>query len=895
MNNNFKLHLYRFPLTKPALLQKWEDAVRQTNHKPEWRATRSTVICSKHFDVSNDYILKPSEDGTCRLKNSAVPTISSNTGTQCGLARSACRRLDFYNYEKEPVSPAAIVLHDHTYSKRPVDKQQQSTPDDDGEALQDKLKRKIKGLQQQLRRTKAKQQTMADIIQQLEQKSILTSTDADVIREKFDEIQLSIFRDTKNNVSCSPCGRRYSDIVKEFATTLHYYSPKAYEYVRTILPLPNPSLIRKWSSSLPCEPGFMQEAFDALNDDVKLSPNKRDCFLIIDAMAIRKQVFWDAKQQQYVGFVNYGSAHSPKPDTVASEALVFLLVGARSHWKCPVGYFLTDKMSSKTQADLVTEALKIAAKAGLRVWSITTDGTAVNLGMYQQLGCSFTTCYDSTVTRFKHPSEDYYVYATLDPCHMVKLARNAMASLGSFLDDDEQLVKWKFLEQLNTIQEHKGLKLANKLSNKHLHFEKHKMNVSLAAQTLSSSVADAIEFLNVSMKWEAFEGSEGTVTFIRTIDRLFDMLNARNPAGVGFKQPLRPESRNRWEPILQTTARYLLNLKTNTAIKQPLSTHPRKTFIVGFVSAIKSTIEMANEMFSLQGNPFKYLLPYKYSQDHVELLFSCIRRRGGWNNNPNCAQFKHALRRMLMRNAIAASKNANCQDFTGISMTTVIPFFQLTHKSAVKAPSAQPDTQSPEIEEIMMAKNLDDPTSEFLVNVLFYIAGYVVSKLVHQLSCLSCKRSLLADPFTDNNNNNMTDEVTAASAFTLFVNNGGLRVPSSSVYQVVEYCEKVFKANVCKEGQHITSEKLLKTKMIIKVNNYFALDTQRHLFEDHEEDTNERVFEDDHRTKLVKLTADRYFTIRLFTYGKHYNESVVAKGQTSERHRLTKLILFKNQ
>ena len=60
--------------------------------------------------------------------------------------------------------------------------------------------------------------------------------------------------------------------------------------------------------------------------------------------------------------------------------------------------------------------------------------------------------------------------------------------------------------------------------------------------------------------------------------------------------------------------------------------------------------------------------------------------------------------------------------------------------------------------------------------------------------------------------------------------------------------------------------------MIIQVNKYFALDTQLRLFEDHEEATNERVFEDNHRTKLIKLTADRYFILRLFTYGKHYND-----------------------
>jgi hypothetical protein len=134
------------------------------------------------------------------------------------------------------------------------------------------------------------------------------------------------------------------------------------------------------------------------------------------------------------------------------------------------------------------------------------------------------------------------------------------------------------------------------------------MNVRLAAQTLSPSVADAIEFLNVSMKLNQFQNSDGTVKFIRMIDRLFDMLNSRNPLGKGYKKPLRPSSKDTWEEILRSTAPHLLGLKTNTDVKQPLSKHPRKTFVIGFVASIKSTIEMANEMFTSTINPFKYLL-----------------------------------------------------------------------------------------------------------------------------------------------------------------------------------------------------------------------------------------------------------------------------------------------
>ena len=169
-------------------------------------------------------------------------------------------------------------------------------------ALEEKLKRKIKSLQQQLRRTKAKKQTMTDIIHELEQKLMLSSEDAENMHSKFDWLQLSLFRDTRNNVSCSPCGRRYSDGVKEFAITLNYYSPKAYRYVRSILPLPHPSLIRKWSSVLECEPGFIKEAFYSIQQDTINCPDKKDCFLVIDDMRIRAQTLWDPKQDKYVGF-----------------------------------------------------------------------------------------------------------------------------------------------------------------------------------------------------------------------------------------------------------------------------------------------------------------------------------------------------------------------------------------------------------------------------------------------------------------------------------------------------------------------------------------------------------------------------------------------------------------
>lgn len=53
------------------------------------------------------------------------------------------------------------------------------------------------------------------------------------------------------------------------------------------------------------------------------------------------------------------------------------------------------------------------------------------------------------------------------------------------------------------------------------------MKVSLAAQTLSSSVANSIEFCDRDLGLPEFRDSEAIVRFIRCIDRLFDFLNSR--------------------------------------------------------------------------------------------------------------------------------------------------------------------------------------------------------------------------------------------------------------------------------------------------------------------------------------------------------------------------------
>ena len=206
-----------------------------------------------------------------------------------------------------------------------------------------------------------------------------------VPERNFDGLNLSLFNNAMKNNKAPPGGRRYSDEIKKFAVTIQYYSPKAHNFLRSIIPLPAPSLIKRWARLVDCEPGFITEALDILKSEILDQPEKKDCCLVFDAMAIRKQTLWDAKQDEFVAFVNC-RAQIEAPETMASEALVFALVGLRSHWKCPIAYFLIDKLSASVQAESVLKALTLTSEAGLKVWCITSDGTSANVATFKLLG-----------------------------------------------------------------------------------------------------------------------------------------------------------------------------------------------------------------------------------------------------------------------------------------------------------------------------------------------------------------------------------------------------------------------------------------------------------------------------------------------------------------------------
>ena len=125
-------------------------------------------------------------------------------------------------------------------------------------------------------------------------------------------------------------------------------------------------------------------------------------------------------------------------DDLATEALVFLIVGLKSHFKHPVVYFLQNKCSAMVQVQLIRDYISLLHDEGLCVHSLIFDGTYTNQYTAKQLGCRLMV--NSFQSWFPLPTKvTDRIHVIFDACHMLKLMWNLLA------DYDTVPSKWSFV------------------------------------------------------------------------------------------------------------------------------------------------------------------------------------------------------------------------------------------------------------------------------------------------------------------------------------------------------------------------------------------------------------------------------------------------------------------
>lgn len=101
----------------------------------------------------------------------------------------------------------------------------------------------------------------------------------------------------------------YKDSLRQFALSLHYYLPKAYNYVcyKFYKSLPHPKTLSKWYRSIDGEPGINTQALEAIKLHVRSVSYKLIGALIFDEMAIRQHI--DYCSDKFVGYVDFGKKY----------------------------------------------------------------------------------------------------------------------------------------------------------------------------------------------------------------------------------------------------------------------------------------------------------------------------------------------------------------------------------------------------------------------------------------------------------------------------------------------------------------------------------------------------------------------------------------------------------
>lgn len=261
-----------------------------------------------------------------------------------------------------------------------------------------------------------------------------------------------------------------------------------------------------------------------------------------------------------------------------------------------------------------------------------------------------------------------------------------------------------------------------------------------------------------------------------------------------------------------------------------------------------------------------YLLGYKFSQDHLETMFAVIRCKGGFNNNPNCVQFKAAYKRLLMRNQLTSSLNANCLNTTDDFLA-----FTKLKKEIGKSASIQysqfNDDDIFDVWEDAFDEANTDHLSEYAVDVVAYIAGFVERSVKKKLKCEICLNALSKSMVFD-------------GKLIQVKNRGGLILPQIDVF------------NVCK-----TAEKIMLSSDLSRVNFYDRLVARimRQFVENpvfrnmgHSSGT----IECDHSLSLLKIVLTIYLKVRLHHIAKEHNMN--SRTQFL-RSKCTKLVLFAHQ
>lgn len=281
---------------------------------------------------------------------------------------------------------------------------------------------------------------------------------------------------------------------------------------------------------------------------------------------------------------------------------------------------------------------------------------------------------------------------------------------------------------------------------------------------------------------------------------------------------------------------------------------------------------------------------------NIELFFSAIRAKGGFNNNPTCRQFEGAYKRLLIHHEISGSTSANCLaldpiSILSISSATKIPATQImpvnsrvldTDDLLRIISEAEPYTQ----EDIFYNKDTTVITEqvgfgfenirEYNYDIVGHIAGLVLKWLKNVVYCETCLSALETNDFVSrlSQMKNYEDSLI------------GLQKPSQDLVDICKITEVQIK-HLEKCGKLKNDNKLMLTLQTSVMKNMGASCFDSlcdHVFEE--------ILEGNHVFTLIKLIVQKYAKVRLHYISETINDKII---KTRIRSIFKNAVIFQGQ
>lgn len=503
---------------------------------------------------------------------------------------------------------------------------------------------------------------------------------------------------------------------------------------------------------------------------------------MIKSISLKQQLQWDPSSHHLQGFMDFGLGNLDADEMpLASETILLMAVGISGHWRTPLGYFFVNRVSGYLQAQLLRLTIGKLSDIGITVVAVTSDATAHSVQMAKALGIHLDG--DDMKCTFQHPSSSSQQIAYFfDSCHLLRLIRNAFQNFQS-IQFINGTAHWQHLVELVSLEEQELSNLET-IPKTLENLKNHVLKVNCAAQLFSESVASALECL-LSLGLPPFQNCIGTIHFVRLINNLFDIFNSRNYYGKGHKGPLMPETFSKINHVLMEAKTIFVTL-SDTSNNQIIK-GKRKIGFLGFLLNAESLKWLYQNYVFPKVMPFPYLLTYKFSQDHLELFLKMLRQILANSSNPTCMAFQQAYHNLETRYRlheevflselsildISIARRTDLALWTVQRQYGVSVIKTLFHKEGI----CQDWSTCPLSEALL---DLSDHRRD-----LTCYAGYIADKLSVLLTCEDCISALYASDL----------KASKFGSLLCVTRKNGLHIPSESLCQVINICERVVKTH----------------------------------------------------------------------------------------------------